>query len=162
MVIHLGRVTVMPKSPRAQLEGFIAKYSPKVAADARAALARMSGLVPGAVQIVYDNYNALAIGFGPSERASEAFVSLVLYPRWVSLFFLQDGPNLPDPHGLLRGAGKRVRHIVLQSAADLDRPAIRSLIKNAGARAPVSIDAAARSRVIIRSVATRQRPRRPS
>ena len=71
------------------------------------------------MQLVYDNYNALAIGFGPSERASEAIFSIVLYPRWVTLFFLQ-GAGLADPKRLLKGSGKVVRHIVLASAADLD------------------------------------------
>src|ERR1039458_9537409 len=64
--------------------------------------------LPGAVQLVYDNYNALVIGFGPSERASEASFSIVLYPRWVTLFFLQ-GAGLPDPRRLLKGSGKVVR-----------------------------------------------------
>ena len=150
----------MPKSPREELEGFIAKFSPAVAADARAALARLRKLLPGAVEIVYDNYNALAIGFGPSERASEAIVSIAVFPRWVSLFFLQDGPKLPDPRKLLKGSGRKVRHIVLASAADLDRPAIRALIRAACQRAKVPIDAEARRRVAIRAIVKRQRPRR--
>jgi hypothetical protein len=56
---------------RAQLAGFIAKFTPEVAAQARAILAKMRTRLPGAVELVYDNYNALAIGFGPNERASE-------------------------------------------------------------------------------------------
>ena len=69
------------------LEGFIARYSPEVASLARAALDKMGKRLPSAVQLVYDNYNALAIGFGPTERASDAVFSIVLWPRWVSLFF---------------------------------------------------------------------------
>jgi hypothetical protein len=40
------------------------------------ALAKMRARLPGAVELVYDNYNALAIGFGPTERTSEAVFSI--------------------------------------------------------------------------------------
>lgn len=80
--------------------------------------------MPGAVELVYDNYNALATGFAATERASDAVVSLALYPRRVSLFFLQ-GARLTDPQKVLHGGGKIVRHVVLKSADDLDAHAIR-------------------------------------
>jgi len=41
--------------------------------------------------MVYDNYNALVIGFGPNDRPSLAIFSIVLFPRWVTLCFLQGG-----------------------------------------------------------------------
>jgi len=157
---NADKVAVTAESPEAQLDGFIAKYSPDVAAVARAALIRMRRLLPGAIELVYDNYNALAVAFGPSERASEAVVSIALYPRWVSLFFLQDGPRLPDPEGLLHGTGTKVRHIVLESARDLDKPAIRLLIREAVARAVAPIDSAGCGRIVVRSVSAKQRPRR--
>ena len=53
-----------------QLAAFIAKFSPEIAALAESILAAMRERYPTAIQLVYDNYNALAIGFGPSERAS--------------------------------------------------------------------------------------------
>jgi hypothetical protein len=118
--------------------------------------------VPGAVELVYDNYNWLVVGFGPSERASDAVLSIVFAPRWISLCFLQHGPRLPDPHGLLRGSGKRVRNVRLESAKDLATPPVQSLIKEALARAAVPIDPRGRSRLVIRSVSAKQRPRRPA
>ena len=72
-----------------QLDSFIDKFSPEVAARTREELVGMRSLLPCAIEMVYDNYNALAIGFGPSERASEAIFSLAVFPRWVTLFFLQ-------------------------------------------------------------------------
>src|ERR1700675_5002328 len=97
------------RTPAQQLCSFLAKFEPRVAASARAALSRLRKRLPGAIEIVYDNYNALAIGFGPSDRASEAIFSIAVFPRWVSLFFLQ-GAKLPDPDGLLQGTGTKVRH----------------------------------------------------
>ena len=147
--------------PEAQLDRFIDKHTPEIAALARGCLAKMRARLPGATQLVYDNYNALAIGFGPSEKASHAVFSIALYPRWVSLFFLQAAGRLPDPHKLLVGKGNVARHIVLESASDLDRPAIGELMDTALKRAVQPIDPAAPSRLVIRSISAKQRPRRP-
>jgi hypothetical protein len=148
------------QSPEIQLAGFIARYSPAIAARAQSILTRMRDKLPGAVELVYDNYNALAIGFGPTERASEVIFSIALYPRWVSLFFLQ-GASLPDPQNLLKGNGKVVRHIVIENSAMLDEPAIQELMARALEQADKPIDATAPRRILIKSVSAKQRPRRP-
>ena len=62
-----------------QLDAFIDKFSPEVAVRTRVELDRMRALLPCAVEMIYDNYNALAIGFGPSERASDAIFSLAVF-----------------------------------------------------------------------------------
>jgi len=147
-------------SAERDLQGFIDKFTPEIATLARACLKKMRTKLPGAMQLVYDNYNALAIGFGPSERASEAIFSVVLYPRWVTLFFLQ-GAGLPDPNKLLKGSGKVVRHIVLAAAEDLDEPAIQGLMTIALNRARAPIDPTAPGNIEIRSISAKQRSRRP-
>jgi hypothetical protein len=149
------------KSPEEQLAGFIARYTPEIGALAHAALAKMRARLPGAIEMVYDNYNALAIGFGPTERTSDVIFSIALYPRWVSLFFFH-GVGLPDPQNLLKGSGKTVRHIVLENAADLDKPAVKALMKHALERADNPLVKANRSRIIIKSISAKQRPRRPA
>ena len=146
-------------SPEKQLETFISKYSPEIAARAQLVLKKMRKLYPTAMELVYDNYNALAIGFGPSERASEAIFSIALYPRWVSLFFLQ-AKGLPDPEGLLKGSGKVAKHVVLTTPAMLDESAVRILMDNATARAKVQFAADGQHRLMIKSVSDNQRPRR--
>ena len=147
------------KTPTQELAGFLAKYDPAVATTARAALARLRKRLPGATEIVYDNYNALAVGFGPGDRASEAILSIAVYPRWVSLFFLQ-GARLKDPAKLLKGSGTRVRHIVLAEARDIDSEDIDALIAAALALAVRPINAKAKRQLIIKSVSAKQRPRR--
>jgi len=155
-------VKVADLTAQQQLAMFIAKYSSKVAAEGRAALAKLRRLVPGAVELVYDNFNWLVVGFGPSERASDAVLSLVFAPRWLALCFLQNGPELPDPSGILRGSGKKVRNVRLESAKALDRKEVRALIMEALVRARVSINPAGRRRLIIRAISRKQRPRRPT
>jgi hypothetical protein len=143
-----------------QLRTFIDRFTPEIAARGSAIIHRLRARLPNALLLVYDNYNALAVGFAPAERASEAILSVALYPRWVSLFFLQ-GAALPDPAGLLRGAGNVVRHIVLASPEDLDRPAISALIEAQLAAARVKLDPHATGKLVIKSVSAKQRPRRP-
>src|SRR5277367_679086 len=149
--------TVPNESPETQLARFLAAFTPEIASRAEAILVRMRTKLPHALELVYDNYNALAIGFGPSERASEAILSIAVYPRWVSLFFLQ-AKGLPDPGGLLCGQGNVAKHIVLPHPSALDEPAVQALIEEALTRAKVSLDPANAHRIIIKSISAKQRP----
>lgn len=146
--------------PEQQLAAFLAKYTPEVATLAEAVRNQMRKLYPMALELVYDNYNALAIGYSPTETASDAIFSIALYPRWVSLFFLQ-AKGLPDPGRLLKGSGAVVRHIVLASPAMLDDAAIRDLMQEALARAKTPFDPRTQHQLIIKSISKAQRPRRP-
>ena len=150
-----------PDSPDARLAGFIDEYAPAIAGLAREVLAAMQARLPGAVRLVYNNYNALVIGFGPSERASEAVFSVALYPRWVNLFFLQ-GASLEDPDGLLRGEGKQVRSVRLGSVSELEEPGLKALMAAALAQAAVGLDRPREgARLVIQPVADERRARRP-
>lgn len=149
------------KDANAQLDAFMAKLTPEIATHARATLREMRKLYPTALELVYDNYNALAIGFAPSERASEAIFSIALYPKWVSLFFLQ-GAGLADPKGILKGSGKVAKHIVLTSPEALHNPDVQALMRSAVEQARVPFDASGKHRLIIKSVSKKQRPRQPA
>ena len=146
------------KTAEQQLATFLARYTPDVQSTARSARRKMRALFPRAIELVYDNYNALVIGYGPTEKASDAICSIALYPKWVTLFFL-DGARLRDPQKLLGGGGKIVRQIRLESAADLDKPAIRALVKQAIDASDVHFS---RRGLVIKSISAKQRPRRPA
>ena len=154
----------MPSTtPASELKGFIDRYTPDIAKLARGALTRMRKRLPTAHQLVYDNYNACGIGFGPTERPSDLIFSIVLYPQRVSLFFLQAmKSNLDDPQKLLQGSGSVVRFIPLDSAAQIDSAAVQRLMKQALAGAKVPLDRTGRGKLIIKSISARQRPRRPA
>ena len=149
-------------SPSAQLDAFLDKFTPEIAAEARVALRRMRARLPGAQELVYDNYNALAIGFAPTDRASDALFSIAVFPRWVSLFFLQNGTCLRDPDCYLEGSGKQARHIKLDNGAMIDDPGVQDLIAQALELAPQPIDPGQPRRLIIKSISPKQRPRRPA
>jgi hypothetical protein len=140
---------------------FLARYTPEIRALAEDTLATMRKRLPGAVELVYDNYYALVIGFGPNERASDAIFSVVLYPQHVTLCFIY-GAALPDPDKILNGSGNQVRHIRLGDAVVLNRPEVRRLMKAAVADADPPIDKKQERRIVIRAVSAKQRPRRPA
>lgn len=55
------------------------------------------------------------------------FAYVGVYSAHVSLGFFR-GATLPDPQGLLRGTGKRMRHVKLVPGASVDASAIEALI----------------------------------
>ena len=151
-------LSIMPDA-ETQLELFLAKFLPEVAETGRAAVAKLRARLPHSDALVYDNYNALAIGFSPNGKTTHSFLSIALYPRWVSLFV---SAGLDDPLGLLKGSGGTVRHVVLAGGAgDLDLPAIAAFIDQSIARAASLIDPGRQGQLVIKSVSAKQRPRRP-
>jgi hypothetical protein len=148
-------------TPARQLAGFITRFDPAIAKLVRAARTRLRRRFPTAVELVYDNYNALAIGFGPTERASDAMVSLAAYARGVSLYFLH-GARLKDPKNLLKGKGNQGRFIRLQNAATVDEPAVIALLRAATELGAAPLPKTGRGYTVIKSVSAKQRSRRPS
>ena len=144
----------------AQLAGFIGEFAPPMQEQIRDCRTKLRARFPDAFELVYDNYNFLVIGYGPTPRASDAIVSLAAHARGVNLSFLQHGPELPDPAGILRGAGKAARNVALRSPDDLDRPEVAALIDAALRLADTPMETADGGELIVKSVSARQRPRR--
>jgi hypothetical protein len=77
------------ESAEEQLDRFLDAYTPEIAELGRKVLGKLRKRLPYAKELVYDNYNALAIGFAPGERASEGIFSIAIYPKHINFFFLQ-------------------------------------------------------------------------
>jgi len=142
----------------AQLKGFVAKFAPGDQRRIRAVRQAMRRRLPTANELVYDNYQFFVIGYGGTERPSDAILSIAAQAGRVSLCLLH-GAHLPDPEGILRGEGNQTRSIRLESAATLSEPAVEAVIAAALAAAKVPLPTAGRGKLIIRSVSARQRPR---
>jgi hypothetical protein len=145
-------------SPAVQVAGFIAKFDPAVASLARKARAAMRQRFPTAVELVYDGYNALAMGFSTTERTSDVIVSVAVYSRGVNLYFMY-GRSLPDPDHLLQGSGKQGAFIRFEDPVVLDDPRVQALIRAAVDDAETPLRKRGRGYTIIRWVSTKQRPR---
>ena len=146
-------------SAEEQLRMFIDKFDPKHRTTIRAARKALRKRFPTANELVYDNYNFFVIGFGPSERPSDCFVSIAAAANGVCLCFIR-GARLPDTARILSGSGKQTRFVRLPSGAALDEPEIQALLQVAAHRARVPLPLSGRGKLIIRSVAAKQRPRR--
>lgn len=144
-----------------QIADFLAKYTPEIAAQLREARTRLRAMFPRGFELVYDNYNALVFGISPTERTSDAILSVAGYPKWVTLFFL-NGAGLHDPSGLLDGKGKQVRGVRLREPGILNTPEVEALIASAVGGRESAFIAAPGLTTIVKSVSPRQRPRRPS
>jgi len=146
-------------SAAVQLAGFLARYEPSVARLARAARAALRKRFPTALELIYDNYQFLAIGFSATERASDCLFSLAVSPKGVALSFYY-GAELPDPRGVLLGTGRQNRFVRLESAATLSAAPIVELMQAAVARARTPLPVGRRGRSIVKSISAKQRPRR--
>lgn len=146
-------------TPKQLLESFFKKYDPDIARQGKAVLVKMRRLLPGAVELIYDNYLGLVIGFGPTEKPSQAVLSVLLQPRWVTLCFFH-GTRLMDPGKRLRGKGKLVRSVRLVAPGDLDEPEIEALIEQSKDMADPPFDTTQNGYQVIKFISAKQRPRR--
>jgi len=149
----------MPDSPAKQVAGFIAKFDPAIAKLVRAARSELRRRFPTAVELVYDNYNALAIGYSPTEKTSHVWFSLAVYARGVSLYFMY-GRSLPDPEKLLQGSGKQGAFVRLDSLSVLDQPAVRALMDTAVRHGNPQFTTSGKGYTVVKSISAKQRPRR--
>jgi hypothetical protein len=148
-------------STKSQIAAFIAKFTPEVASEFRTARAHVRKYFPRGYELVYDNYNAFGCGYSTTLLSSGVVISVVAYPRWVSLFFFQ-GKYLSDPEKLLQGSGARIRSIRLQPVSLVKSEAVHALLTQAIAKSKHELAAAPALSTRIKSVVAKQRPRRPS
>jgi hypothetical protein len=146
-------------APEAQLRAFIDKFDPKDQKLIRSVRAAVRKRFPGANELVWDNYNFFVIGYSPTERPSDSIVSIAARANGVGLCFIQ-GARLPDPKKLLQGSGKQTRFIRVEAASQLAHPEVEALIAAAIDQSRVPLPPNGRGKLIMRSVATKQRPRR--
>ena len=143
-------------TPNAQFAAFLSRFPPEIVALVKRCLPKLRRAFPGSNELVYDYSNSLVVGFSMSERGYEAIVAIAIFPGWVRLYF---DKSLPDPKGLLEGAGAKVRSVTLKAASDLDRGDIHALIKAAIKHSGVTFPRTGSTRMIIKSESKKKRPR---
>ena len=147
--------------PEARLQQFIEKFDPDHQTLIRAIRRKLRKRFPTGTELAYDNYNFFVIGYSPTERPSDSVVSIAAAANGVGLCFI-NGARLPDPQKVLVGSGKQTRFIRLPSAAVLDRPEVTALLAAAVADLKTPFPARGGGKLVIRSVSSKQRPRRKS
>jgi hypothetical protein len=147
-----------------RIDEFLSRYDGAIEKEGRAARRALRRLMPTAFELVYDNYNALVFAFGATEKRNDIICSIALYPKWVTLFFM-NGKGLDDPESLLEGSGTTIRGVRLRGGAkDLAKPAVKALIGLAIARAEAKTPLPSKGRgpTIIKSESPKKRRRTPA
>lgn len=150
----------MKNSPPKELLGFLQPFDQKIRNLALALRALVIEEMAPCCENIYDAYNAVAIGYGPTDRLKDGVFHIAVYAKHVNLGF-NHGASLADPCGILKGTGKSIRHLTIASLAELERPQVRSYVRRARKAAghPAPGPGAAVVSVVKAIYPTRRRPR---
>ena len=121
------------KTSNKELDDLLAQYPANVQEVARGLREIIIAAVPDADEMV--DAPARVIGYGHGAGYKGMICTIILSKKEVKLGIV-GGASLPDPNGLMEGAGKKHRYVVLNEAADLiGKKGIAELIRqNSGLR----------------------------
>lgn len=114
--------------PKTTLEEFLALCSPAVRELTLAARTLILRVFPDALEMV--DAPSKIIAYGRGRKYADLVFALAPFSAHVNLMFAR-GAALPDPSGLLQGSGKWARHVKITSPADLENPALITLLEAA-------------------------------
>ena len=89
-------------------------------------------MYPNANELIYDNYNALAFGWSPTDRVGHTFCSIAIGRTSKNIHFgFYWGSEIADPEKKLIGLGNQYRYILVKSRSEFPKAYIKKLIKEA-------------------------------
>lgn len=90
------------------------------------------GMYPQANELIYDNYNALAFGWSPTDKVGHTFCSIAVGRTSKNVHFgFYWGSELSDPEKILIGEGNQYRYILVKDQKDFPKAYIKKLVKEA-------------------------------
>ena len=90
----------------------------------------ITDLVPEANELIWDNYNAVALAYSKSEKLKDAFCHIAVYSKHVNFGFNR-GVELTKTAIELNGNGKLIRHISVKDIKYFPKEALKSMIWDA-------------------------------
>jgi hypothetical protein len=133
-----------------QLEALIDKLDPPTRKLLRAVRKALRQRFPSAHELAYEYSFALVLGYSPTDRGIDAILALRASTTGLALYFSQ-GPVLPDPKRMLRGTGKQVRFLQLESIDQLGDPDVEALIAATLAQAKIPFPAEGKGTLVLKS-----------
>ena len=89
-------------------------------------------LYPKTNELIYDNYNAIAFGWSPTDRLGHTFCSIAVGRTSKNIHFgFYWGSEIADPEKMLLGNGNQYRYILVKNKKDFPKTYIKKLLKNA-------------------------------
>jgi hypothetical protein len=120
--------------PPAELTQLLRRYEPDVQLAAVALRTTVLDEIGPCHEAIFPIKKWISVLYSTTEkRMKDNICLIVVYKAHVNLLFPR-GVDLEDPQSLLEGSGKAMRHIKMFSDADIDRPGVRALIRQAKTR----------------------------
>jgi len=89
-------------------------------------------LYPQTNELIYDNYNALAVGWSPTDRVGHTFCSIAIGRTSNNVHFgFYWGSELSDPGKILLGEGNQYRYILVPDENKFPKAYIKNLLNEA-------------------------------
>jgi hypothetical protein len=89
-------------------------------------------LYPQTNELIYDNYNALAMGWSPTDRVGHTFCSVAVGRTSKNVHFgFYWGSELTDPDKILLGQGNQYRYILVTDKNTFPKAYMKKLAKQA-------------------------------
>lgn len=89
-------------------------------------------LYPTSNELIYDNYNALAFGWSPTEKVGHVFCSIALGRTSFNVHFgFYWGSEIEDPKKMLLGEGNQYRYILVEDVNAFPKAYMIKLLKDA-------------------------------
>ncbi len=89
-------------------------------------------MYPNANELIYDNYNALAFGWSPTDRVGHTFCSVAIGRTSKNVHFgFYWGSEISDPEEKLQGQGNQYRYFLVKDKNGFPRAYIKKLVKEA-------------------------------
>jgi hypothetical protein len=87
----------------------------------------ITDLVPETNELIWDNYNAVAIAYSKSDKLKDAFCHIAVYSKHINFGFNR-GTELTKSNLKLEGKGKLIRHIKVKDISSFPKEEIKKLI----------------------------------
>jgi hypothetical protein len=89
-------------------------------------------LCPKANELIYDNYNAVAFGWSPTDKVGHTICSIAVGRSSKNVHFgFYWGSEISDPKKILLGQGNQYRYILVTDIKTFPKAYIKKLIKEA-------------------------------
>src|SRR5882724_11187810 len=89
-------------------------------------------LYPKTNELIYDNYNALAFGWSPTDRVGHTFCSIAVGRTSKNIHFgFYWGNEIADPEKKLIGNGNQYRYLLVKNKKEFPKVYIKKLVKEA-------------------------------
>ena len=89
-------------------------------------------LYPHCNELIYDNYNALAFGWSPTDRVCHTFCSIAVGRTSYNIHFgFYWGSEIADPEKKLIGEGNQYRYLLVENINKFPKTYIKKLLKEA-------------------------------